>query len=56
MVFRGYRAQTGTWSGAVGLYHSYNSQLADIYRCRVARALAPTTKIRGCTDVRRSRS
>jgi hypothetical protein len=55
-LLRRYRTQTGTWSEAVGLYHSYNPQLADVYRCRVARTLAPAATIRGCTDARRSRS
>jgi hypothetical protein len=55
-LLRKYRVQTGTWSGAVGLYHSHDTRLAEVYRCRVARALAPTTKIRGCADARRGRS
>ncbi len=55
-LLRKYRVQTGTWSGAVGLYHSNDPRLADVYRCRVARALAPTTKIRGCADALRTRS
>jgi len=55
-LLRKYRVQTGTWSGAVGLYHSHDTRLAEVYRCRVARALAPTTKIRGCADALRGRS
>jgi len=55
-LLRKYRAQSGTWSDAVGLYHSHNPRLAEVYRCRVARALAPTTKLRGCADALRSRS
>jgi hypothetical protein len=55
-LLRRYRAQTGTWSGAVGLYHSHDPRLAEVYRCRVARALAPSAKIRGCADALRSRS
>jgi hypothetical protein len=47
-LLRKYRAQTGTWSGAIGLYHSQDPRLADVYRCRVAHALAPTATIRGC--------
>ena len=56
LLLRKYRAQTGTWFGAVGLYHSHDPRLAEVYRCRVARALAPSAKIRGCVDARRSRS
>jgi hypothetical protein len=55
-LLRKFHAQTGTWSGAVGLYHSHDPRLAEVYRCRVARALAPTTKIRDCADARRRRS
>jgi hypothetical protein len=47
-LLRKYRAQTGTWSGAVGLYHSHDRRLAEAYRCRVAHALAPRAIIGGC--------
>ncbi len=47
-LLRKYRAQSGSWSDAVGLYHSHVPHLAEIYRCRVARALAPGTNIREC--------
>jgi hypothetical protein len=53
LLLRKYHEQSGTWSGAVGLYHSHAPRLAEVYRCRVARVLAPRTKIRGC-DPRRS--
>jgi hypothetical protein len=49
LLLREYRSRSGTWAGAVGLYHSRNLQLAEAYRCRVARALAPGTPIRGCS-------
>jgi hypothetical protein len=55
-LLRKYRAQTGTWSGAVGLYHSHDPRRADVYRCRVARVLAPRVKIRGCADALPGRS
>jgi len=38
-LLRRYRARTGTWAGAVGLYHSHDSRIADAYRCRLARQL-----------------
>jgi hypothetical protein len=47
-LLRKYRAQTGTWSGAIGLYHNHDARLADVYRCRAARVLTPTATIRGC--------
>jgi hypothetical protein len=55
-LLRKYRAQTGTWSGAVGLYHSQDPRLAEAYRCRVAHALAPGAKISGCAAARPRRS
>jgi hypothetical protein len=48
LLLREFHAQSGTWAGAVGLYHSRNPMLTDAYRCRVARALAPQAKIRDC--------
>jgi hypothetical protein len=40
-LLRQYKRQAGTWAGAVGLYHSHDPRRAALYRCRVARALAP---------------
>jgi hypothetical protein len=48
LLLRAYRAQSGNWAGAVGLYHTRNAQLADAYRCRVAQALIPGAKLRDC--------
>src|SRR6185437_6555277 len=50
LLLRQYRAWTGTWAGAVGLYHSRDSRIADAYRCRVARQLVNGEGLRGCPD------
>jgi hypothetical protein len=34
-LLRKYRVQTGTWSGAVGRYHSHDARRAEVYRCRI---------------------
>jgi soluble lytic murein transglycosylase-like protein len=47
-LLRDYRRQTGSWAGAVGLYHSHTPALADAYRCRVAHALLPNTTLKNC--------
>lgn len=44
-----YKAKTGSWAGAVGLYHSRDPQRAALYRCRVARVLAPHEPLAGCS-------
>jgi hypothetical protein len=43
-----YRRQTGSWADAVGLYHSHTLALAEAYRCRVAHALQPHTRLKNC--------
>jgi hypothetical protein len=43
-----YRRQTGSWADAVGLYHSHTLALAEAYRCRVAHALQPNTRLKNC--------
>jgi hypothetical protein len=48
LLLRTYRKQTGSWSGAVGLYHTHNPMLAARYQCRVARELVPGAAIQGC--------
>jgi hypothetical protein len=48
VLLRDYRRQTGSWAGAVGLYHSHTPALADAYRCRVAHALLPNTTLKNC--------
>jgi hypothetical protein len=48
VLLRDYRRQTGSWAGAVGLYHSHTPALANAYRCRVARALRPDTALTNC--------
>jgi hypothetical protein len=48
-LLRDYKPKTGSWAGAVGLYHSHSPALAEAYRCRVARALRPDTALRSCT-------
>jgi hypothetical protein len=48
LLLHKYRAQTGSWAAAVGLYHTRNTQRADDYRCRVARTLDPRAEIRDC--------
>lgn len=47
-LLKSYRQETGSWSGAVGLYHSHNPILAARYHCRIARELLPSAPIRGC--------
>jgi hypothetical protein len=48
LLLKAYRIQTGTWSGAVGLYHTHNPILAARYQCRIARELVPDAAIQGC--------
>ncbi len=38
----------GSWSAAVGAYHSRRADRAEGYRCRVARALQPERPIANC--------
>jgi hypothetical protein len=48
LLLKTYKVQTGSWSGAVGLYHSRNPALVARYHCRIARELLPHAAIRGC--------
>lgn len=38
----------GSWSAAVGAYHSRRAARAEGYRCRVAKALQPGRQLDGC--------
>jgi len=38
----------GSWSAAVGAYHSRNADRAEGYRCRVAKTLQPERPIANC--------
>jgi hypothetical protein len=49
-LLRDYKREAGTWAGAVGLYHSHNRKLAELYRCRVAHALQPKTTLKACAS------
>jgi len=49
-LLRDYRRQTGSWAGAVGLYHSHTLALAEAYRCRVAHALQPKAALKDCAS------
>ena len=49
-LLREYKLKTGSWAGAVGLYHSHNPALAEVYRCRVAHALQPKTVLKNCAS------
>jgi len=41
-------AEFGSWSAAVGAYHSRRSVRAEGYRCRIAKVLQPGHPIDGC--------
>jgi len=49
-LLRDYKARTGSWAGAVGLYHSHIPEIAEAYRCRVAHALQPNTALKNCAS------
>jgi hypothetical protein len=49
-LLRDYKLKRGSWAAAVGLYHSHNPTLADVYRCRVAHALQPKTALKNCAS------
>jgi hypothetical protein len=48
-LLRSYRVESGSWSGAVGLYHTRNPILAARYHCRIARELQPRAALRDCS-------
>ena len=47
-TLRVFHDRTGSWAKAIGMYHTRNPELAEAYRCRVARALVSCTKVVGC--------
>ena len=49
-LLKDYQLKTGSWAGAVGLYHSHTPPLAEAYRCRVAHALQPKTALKNCAS------
>ncbi len=49
-LLRDYRLKTGSWAGAVGLYHSHIPARAEAYRCRVAHVLQPNAALKNCAS------
>jgi len=49
-LLKDYKLKTGSWAGAVGLYHSHTLAVAEAYRCRVAHVLQPNTALKNCAS------
>ena len=49
-LLKNYKLKTGSWAGAVGLYHSHTLAVAEAYRCRVAHVLQPNTALKNCAS------